>query len=254
MADPRALVRVWDTDGGVDSIPDDAHYFLGYDDGNPVIQEILARFPNAFIIPITTVPEANNLAARVADCETNAFTPSQAAYWAQQKINIHTRPCIYVEVSNKYLVEEALAYYGLEFERDVDCWLAWWGQPPVVPQGIVETPWGPVGTGVGNIAIQYLNQGNDFDMSVAYEDWVNPPPVPPKPKTHKGDDMEYFEAADGKFYVGTIGTDNKPHGCELVGNALVARQKAVAAGTREPFIPDVASGLYNFYVLGNTNP
>ena len=87
MADPRALVRVWDTDGGVDSIPDDAHYFLGYDDGNPVIQEILARFPNAFIIPITTVPEANNLAARVADCETNAFTPSQAAYWAQQKIN-----------------------------------------------------------------------------------------------------------------------------------------------------------------------
>lgn len=181
------LVQVYDTDGAVEALPPDAQYFLSYDDGNPIGREILARFPHATLITITTVPEANNLSARIADCEPSAFSPEQAAAWAKAKITLGHRPCIYVNVSEKPAVEEALAAYGLEFARDVDCWLAWWNGIAEIPEGIFRG----VGCGYGNIAMQYMNYGKLYDISVAFLDWISPsPPDPPAPPEELMDAIE----------------------------------------------------------------
>lgn len=247
----NGLVTVFDTDGGVDTIPSGAKYFLGYDDGNPVIQEIEDRFPGAVIITITTVPGDFNLSARMCDCEANAFSVPQAAYWASQKIKARDeRPCIYVEVALKDQVTEELALYGLEFGRDVDCWLAWWNGVPQIPEGIVQSPGGPVGTGVGNIAIQYLNVGMDYDVSVALADWVTP--VPPPPPIPKRGSMEYF-TWQGKTYMGTLSATGKGVGTELNPNQLKAFNASVGAGHRQPPIPDVEAGYYNFFIVGDPN-
>lgn len=202
LAAAQDLVTIWDTDSpeGLDAIPRSAAYFLGYDDGNPIYQEIQQQFPQAKIIPITTVPWANNYAARMCDTEASGFQPDQAAYWAAQKIKLGLgRPCIYVEVSQKDEVVAELVPYGLQFARDIDCYLAWWNGNPVVPEGIVQTPWGPVGCGVGNIGIQYLHNGDLYDVSVAFENWVNGP----GPSVQKGDEV-LFVRNPGPAAVGPV--------------------------------------------------
>lgn len=174
-----SLITVYDTGGNVPSLPADLTHALAYDDGSTVGQQILARFPHAFLIPITTVPGANNYAARECDCEAGAFSPQQAAAWAHVKSEMaHELPwAVYVEVANKYQVENELAPYDLEFGKNVFCHLAWWMGVPYIPQGVVETADGPVGTGAGNIGCQYRRYSEfTWDVSVMDPLWVDPTP------------------------------------------------------------------------------
>ena len=173
------LITCYDTGGNVPSLPADLTHALAYDDGSTVGQQILARFPHAFLIPITTVPGANNYAARECDCEAGAFSPQQAAAWAHVKSEMaHELPwAVYVEVANKYQVENELAPYDLEFGKNVFCHLAWWMGVPYIPQGVVETADGPVGTGAGNIGCQYRRYSEfTWDVSVMDPLWVDPTP------------------------------------------------------------------------------
>jgi hypothetical protein len=180
MASPQ-LVTVYDTGGNVPSLPSGVEYALAYDDGSTVGQQILARFPHAKLIPITTVPGANNFAARECDCEANAFSPQQAAYWAHVKSEQeHQDPwAIYVEVALKDAVSNELATYDLEFGKNAFCHLAWWMDIPIIPQGIFEG----VACGVGNIGCQYHRDSEfTWDVSVMLDSWVNPPlPITEEP-------------------------------------------------------------------------
>ena len=165
-------VICYDTDGAAWALPPSLQVFLAYDDGNPIVGIILQRFPHATPITITTVAQDQNLAARMCDCEASGFTPAQAAFWAHLKIEMRReRPTIYLEGSQKDEVGAALAVYGLEWGRDVDCFLAWWNDIPEIPEGIFEG----VGTGVGNIGIQYLHNGNLYDASVVLLQWITGP-------------------------------------------------------------------------------
>jgi hypothetical protein len=184
-----ALITVYDTDGNVPSLPDGVQYALAYDDGSDVGSLLKARFPSCRLITITTVPQANNMDARVCDCEANAFSFDQAAAWAAAKRQRGERPCIYVEVSNKPAVTEALGVYGLEFGRDVDCWLAWWMGQPVIPSGVYNG----VGCGDGNVACQYWREGPlTYDVSVALEAWAFP--------TQKEAEVLFIKEQSGEVY------------------------------------------------------
>lgn len=177
-----------------DALPDGVAFFIDYYGETEVRAQILARFPTAFGISFTFSPaDAGALDCWVCDCEQRGYQPDQAAYWAHQRVLMGKRPCVFVEVSMKPELEQALAVYGLEFGRDVDCWLSWWGQPAVIPQGIVETPWGPVATGVGNIGIQYLNNGDAYDESVLDLAWVQT--LMPKPPAPTEEPQMFIKAA-----------------------------------------------------------
>ena len=173
----------------MDGLPADCSNALSYDDGNPIGQRILARFPRCKLIPITTVPGANNYRARECDCESGAFSVQQAAQWAHVKSEMEDQDpwAVYVEVAMKEQLSNELSYHDLEFGKNVFCHLAWWNGNPVIPEGIVHTPWGPVGTGLGNIGCQYHRDGPlTWDVSVMLGTWVTPPPpAPPPAKTQE---------------------------------------------------------------------
>jgi len=101
-------------------------------------------------------------------------------------------------------------------------------------------------------AYKSMVAGCPVDMDFAGDDFPLAHFVTPDP----GGRMEYF-TTNGNTYVGGLawdGTKVRPVGLQLVGNALVAYQSAVKAGTRPAPIPDVQNGLYNYYFLANTNP
>jgi hypothetical protein len=174
------LITVWDA-VAVDTIPLSAEYFLGYDCTFALLK---ARFPNAKKIwKVTTSSDPlYELDYDICDCERGDATFQSAAQWAWNKIHAKLgRPCIYVEVANKPYVTAALAALGLEWGRDVDCWLAWWDGVAQVLNGIFDG----VGTGDGNIGHQYFNLSEfTYDTSVVYRTWVYPPPP-----THTEADM-----------------------------------------------------------------
>ena len=171
------LITIYDAIA-VDTIPDGAEYLLGYES---TFAALAARFPHAKKTwRITTDPAPTAfLDYDGIDCENGDATPQVAAVWAYNKIAAKLgRPWIYVEVANRPLVVQELAGVGLAFGDQVDCWLAWWNGRPEVPNGIVDG----VGCGTGNVACQFFNQGKfTYDVSVAFESWVNPPP-PPQPE------------------------------------------------------------------------
>jgi len=190
------LVAVWDTDSpeGVDAFPDNTAYFLDYDDGNPISQYILQRFPKAIGITITTVPEDNNFDARLCDTEETGFSIGQTIDWVSTKIERGTRPGVYVEVSEKPELEGELAASGFVFDVDVDCAYAWWNGIPNIANGIFDG----VACGVGNVGHQFFNDGDLYDTSVFYEAWIlGPWPPPPPPKETK---VEFIKEKNGEVY------------------------------------------------------
>jgi hypothetical protein len=172
-----ALIYIFDAIA-IDTIPSWAEYFLTYES---TIAAVQARFPNAKKLwRISTSSDVNAfLDYDGIDSEFGDATEVQAAQWAYNKIHANLgRPFIYIEVANKPIVTAALAALGLEWGRDVDCWLAWWNGVPIVPNGVFEG----VGTGTGNVACQYFNQSKyTYDCSVALASWAIPPPPPPPP-------------------------------------------------------------------------
>ena len=172
-----ALIYIFDA-VAINTEPSWAEYFLVY---QSTIAPVKARFPNAkklWRISTSGDPTAF-LDYDGIDSEFGDATEQQAAQWAYNKIHANLgRPFIYIEVANKWIVTAALAALGLEWGRDVDCWLAWWNGRPEVPNGIVHG----VATGVGNVACQFFNQSKyTFDASVALASWAIPPPPPPPP-------------------------------------------------------------------------
>lgn len=188
MANSPAMIAVFDTDAP-DTLPDNAENFLAY----PwTLAPIKARFPNAKkIFTITTDGDpTNNLDLDGCDCENGDFIPGTAALWAANKFEEKLgNGFIYVEVANKSKVAVSLAGVGFMFGNPVGlpqsakvtpCWLAWWRGFPGIPNGIVDTPAGPVQTGEGNVACQYYNQGKyTWDESDVLYDWAYPPAPQP---------------------------------------------------------------------------
>jgi hypothetical protein len=187
IALPSVIDGVFDTDDP-STLPDGAENFLAY----PwTLAPIKARFPQAKKIwTITTDGDpTNNLDLDGCDCETGDFTFDTASLWVANKFEEKLgNGFFYVEVANKALAAQALA--GVDFSfgfpwlspgaKITPCWLAWWRGYPFLPNGIVDTPAGPVQTGTGNVACQYYNQGKyTWDESDVLYNWAYPPaPVP----------------------------------------------------------------------------
>jgi hypothetical protein len=250
-------VVVYDTDGDVWGLPASAKYFLGYDDGNPVIQEILRRFgKSAHIVTITTVPQANNLAAQVCDCEPNCFSPAEAAYWAKEKIARKERPCIYVNASEKPAVEQALDVYGLTFGVDLDCWMAWWGQPPEIPEGIVKVWNGEVGTGEGNIALQFQSFTDAYDESVCSAAWLGIVPPVPVVKIDQGDVMFIRNPTTGECVAvpGIFVRDPSTQECGIMAGGvtvdLAGFWPEIEKAYGEKFVVTQFKGIFSIFPAG----
>ena len=188
MALLPATLSCFDTDAP-DTLPDGAENFLAY---AWTLAPIKARFPNAkkFWTITTDGDPTSNLDFDGCDCETGDFTEQTAALWVANKFEEKLgNGFIYVEVSNKFKVVQTLAGVGFTFgfpwlsppgAKITPCWLAWWRGFPFIPNGIVETPGGPVQTGVGNVACQYYNQGKfTWDESDVLYNWAYPPAPAP---------------------------------------------------------------------------
>jgi hypothetical protein len=181
------LVTVYDA-VAVGTIPPEATCFLAYDS---TIGPLLARFPHPRKVwRVTTSGSESELDQDICDCESGDATPEDAADWAAEKIAAKAgRPCIYVEVANKPLVETALAQRGLAFGEQVDCWLAWWNGEGNVPNGIYNG----VGCGQGNVAHQFFRQGEfTYDVSVALSEWAFP--------GQEANDMLFIKEQSGEVY------------------------------------------------------
>jgi hypothetical protein len=224
------LLTCYDTDSP-DTLPGDAEYFLAY----PwTLAPIKARFPNAkriWTITVTGNPDLE-LDCDGCDSEWKDFTEQTAAQWAYNKITRGLgRPFIYVEVANKAKVTAALATLNLEWGRDVDCWVAWWMDHPVVPEGVFDG----VGTGVGNVACQYWNQSPDtWDVSVVLSDWAFPP--------HPKEPEVFFVRNPTTGEIDQV----SPAGAVNVGNAWKGIEAAYAAAG-VPLIVVADASLQAFY-------
>ena len=229
------LITCYDTDGNVPSLPEGVEYALAYDDGSDVGALLKARFPLVQLITITTVPGANNLDARVCDCEANAFSFQQAAQWAAAKRARGERPCIYVEVSNKPAVTAALDVVGLSWGTDVDCWLAWWMGEPVIPQGVYNG----VGCGVGNVACQYWREGPlTYDVSVVDAAWAFP--SAPKPKE---DDVQLYIRDPQTQECGLVLADGTARNLGAFWPAIEAAYKTAGV----PMVVAEAEGIFSLF-------
>ena len=147
----------------VGTIPANAQWVLAYIDGaEPTFSVVREVFPDLPIDHILTVTTGSEPGARICDCELGDDTPWSAALWAYGETQAGRRPTIYAQWANYWSVVEALAYYGLEFVRDVDYFGAWWNDDPSVYEG-----W---------VAHQYYRESEfTFDMWVAIPSWLGIP-------------------------------------------------------------------------------
>ena len=137
--------------------------YAGYSNGAYAnIPSIRARFPGS---PIKTISVWGigqlALTSDIADCESGDYQPTDAAQWAQLKINGNLgRPTIYSSTSVYPDLVAALALLSLQFGVDVDWWEAHYDNTP------------SISTLPGAIGKQF--QSSTFDSSIVYLDWLIP--------------------------------------------------------------------------------
>lgn len=156
-------VTLYDSDEA-DAIPETAEAVAGYDDGTgPDFDAMAARFPGKPVVSITrsSPPKAGS---RVADIETGALGPAEAAVWAREEIAAGRRPTLYYSRGNVPDVSAALTGANVSTSA-VDFWVADWTGFPHLLDGTVATQYASPTTPIPG------GQGH-YDLSVAEESWL----------------------------------------------------------------------------------
>lgn len=180
-------------------IPTTATAAAGYVDGNFAWSlSDWRRFPD---VPHITITIAGQGGARVLDWESGNPNPSS---WAAAEIKAGRRPTIYTSKANVAAVAAAIA--PLRFGVDVDLWDAdWTGVAHLNP---------------GSVATQYadpVTSGGHYDLSLAADTWLTPPPpipapIPPPPLPKEADVASPLHVVDNAnneavevVYIGSDG-------------------------------------------------
>lgn len=189
----------------VDTIPSNASLVFYYDIPN-TLPYVLARFPNATRIGITTQAAPGY---RMCDMETGDLDPPQAAQWAQTEIQSGRpswdKPTIYCNAENFHAVFLACADLGLRLgdATDLTCdvwWFeAWWNDEPdlICPP---SPPWPHFAEPVGH---QFFRESEfTYDIDIALSSWVYPaPPAPVRIKYPTEDFMFIRNPGPGALVV-----------------------------------------------------
>jgi hypothetical protein len=147
----------------VHALPVHTQLTLGYVDGRDTsghYAAVKARFPNAFIIPVTVTGE--HLAAKIGDVEKFDMKNEQGAQWALDKVRAGEAPTLYTQLSNWAALREAVARLKFPPGPPVSYMIAAYDNVAKVPRGAVG---------------KQFSTGR-YDTSIVNADW---PGVLPKP-------------------------------------------------------------------------
>lgn len=164
------------------SPPAGAQLYAGYIDitneGLDSYSGLVARFPNAIVIPIATKSTTN--AGTILDVENGDATPAEAVQWVVMRRAAGATPTVYCSTSAWSGIQQDFINANV---AQPPYWVANYNNEATVPAGAV--------------AHQYVDTGG-YDISAVVDYW---PGVDPPPATVTETNMNATDPTSGGFWV-----------------------------------------------------